>query len=117
MADHTAADLFGTAPTRPPLDPELAPVEEALRTVVPPLSDEPLAETRRQPAGGLPGLEPEDLTMGGRVRSEERRVPWPDGAPDITLLILSPAGTGPRAGEASSTSAGAEWSPEAAGRV
>jgi acetyl esterase/lipase len=39
---------------------------------------------------GLPGTEPADLTAGGAVRVDERQVPGPDGAPDITLLILTP---------------------------
>jgi acetyl esterase/lipase len=48
---------------------------------------------------GLPGVEPEGLTVGGRVRVEERQVPGPDGAPDITLLILSPVeDRGPKGG-------------------
>ncbi|MDX2760982.1 hypothetical protein [Streptomyces europaeiscabiei] len=37
--------------------------------------------------------------MGGRVRVEERQVPGPEGAPDITLLILSPVeDRGPKGG-------------------
>ncbi|WP_328413169.1 alpha/beta hydrolase [Streptomyces violaceus] len=44
-------------------------------------------------------MEPEDLTAGGRVRVEERQVPGPDGAPDITVLILSPVeDRGPKGG-------------------
>jgi acetyl esterase/lipase len=90
VADQTAADFFGATTIRPPLDPELAPVEEAMRAVFPTVSDETLPETRRLLADGSAGMEPEDLTAGGRVRVEERQVPGPEGAPDITLLILSP---------------------------
>ncbi|MFD5477558.1 hypothetical protein [Streptomyces hawaiiensis] len=90
MTDQTAADFFGATTTRPPLDPELAPVEEARGAVFPALSDETLPEIRRQIAEGSPGLDSEALTVGGRVRVEERQVPGPEGAPDITLLILSP---------------------------
>ncbi|MFJ8002726.1 alpha/beta hydrolase [Streptomyces sp. NPDC096310] len=90
MADQTAADFFGATTIRPPLDPELAPVEEAMRAAFPTVSDETLPETRRLLADPSAGPEPEDLTAGGRVRVEERQVPGPDGAPDITLLILSP---------------------------
>ncbi|WP_330350984.1 alpha/beta hydrolase [Streptomyces sp. NBC_00582] len=99
MAHQTAADILGATTTRPPLDPELAPAEEAVRTLFPPLSDETLPQTRQQLAGGYTGLELEDLTAGGRVRLDERRVPGPQGAPDITLLILSPVeDRGPKGG-------------------
>ncbi|MER7837428.1 alpha/beta hydrolase fold domain-containing protein [Streptomyces sp. NPDC096040] len=99
MTDQTAADFFGALTTRPPLDPELAPVEKALGAAFPPVSDETLPEIRRQVTEGLPGVEPEDLTADGRVRVEERQVPGPEGAPDITLLILSPVeDRGPKGG-------------------
>ena len=57
MADQTAADIFGATTIRPPLDPELAPVEEARGAVFPALSDAILAEIRRQIAAGSPGLD------------------------------------------------------------
>jgi hypothetical protein len=38
----------------------------------------------------MPGVEPVDLTAGGRVRVEERQVPGPQDAPEITVLIPSP---------------------------
>ncbi|WP_425276472.1 hypothetical protein [Streptomyces swartbergensis] len=107
MTDQTAADFLGALTTRPPLDPELAPVEEALGAAFPPVSDETLPEIRRQVTEGLPGMEPEDLTAGGRVRVEERQVPGPEGAPDITLLILSPfEDRGPKGASSTSTVAG-----------
>lgn len=59
-----------------------------------PLSDETLPAHRRFMAEGVPGMGPAGLTAGGRVRVEERHPPGPDGAPDITLLILSPRGPG-----------------------
>ncbi|MET7685052.1 hypothetical protein [Streptomyces sp. NPDC005423] len=90
MADQTAADFFGATTIRPPLDPELAPVEEARGAVFPALSDETLPEIRGQIAAGSPALDSEALTAGGNVRVETRQVPGPEGAPDITLLILSP---------------------------
>lgn len=90
MTDRTAADLFGALTIRSPLDPELAPVEEVRGAIFPALSDEALPELRWQIAAGSPALDSEALTAGGRVRVEERRVPGPEGAPDITVLILSP---------------------------
>ncbi|MER6214175.1 alpha/beta hydrolase [Streptomyces sp. NPDC001674] len=98
MADQTRADNLGAVTIRPPFDPELAPAEEAMRGKWS-LSDETLPTIRRLMVEGAPGTEPADLTAGGRVRVEERHVPGPDGAPDVTLLILSPVeDRGPRAG-------------------
>ncbi|MFJ8209834.1 alpha/beta hydrolase [Streptomyces sp. NPDC096033] len=99
MADQTTtADNLGAVPIRPPFDPELAPVEEAMRGKWS-MSDETLPTIRRLMVEGAPGTEPADWTAGGRVRVEERQVAGPDGAPDITLLILSPVDDrGPRAG-------------------
>ncbi len=107
MTDQTAANFFGALTTRPPLDPELAPVEAVRGTVFPALSDETLPEIRRQIAAGSPGLDSEALTAGGRVRMEELQVPGPEGAPDITLLILGPVeDRGPKGGTSASTVAG-----------
>lgn len=99
MTDRTAPEPFGALTTRPPLDPELAPAEEARGDFFPALSDETLPEIRRQIAAGTPGLDSEALTAGGRVWVEERQVPGPEGAPDITVLILSPVeDRGPKGG-------------------
>ncbi|MFD7608107.1 alpha/beta hydrolase [Streptomyces mirabilis] len=99
MTDQTAAAIFGPTTTRPPFDAELLPVAEALQATLPHLSDENLATARQALAEGIPGVEPVDLTAGGRVKVEERQVPGPEGAPDITLLVLSPAeDRGPKGG-------------------
>lgn len=99
MTDRTTADILGVTTTRPPFDPELAPVAEALAAAIPTWSADTLAPNRQALAEGFPGQEPVDLTAGGRVRVEERQVPGPEGAPDITLLILSPAeDRGPKGG-------------------
>jgi acetyl esterase/lipase len=96
MTESTADQIFPEAPVRPPFDPELVPVLEAVRQAMPSLSAETLVLARQQSVDGLPGVEPVDLTVGGAVRVEEREVPGPEGAPDITLLILSPEADGPR---------------------
>ncbi|MFF3951562.1 alpha/beta hydrolase fold domain-containing protein [Streptomyces sp. NPDC001902] len=49
---------------------------------------------RRSRLQGIPGVEPTDLTVNGTVNVSERQVAGPEGAPDITLLILSPAAGG-----------------------
>jgi acetyl esterase/lipase len=95
MTETTADQIFGDAPARPPFDPELVPVLEAVRQAMPSLSAETLSLARQQSVDGFPGMEPVDLTAGGAVRVEERQVPGPEGDPDITLLILSPAADGP----------------------
>jgi acetyl esterase/lipase len=99
MSDETITGALGAVTTRPPFDPELAPAEEMMRTGTPVLTAEVLPAFRASVQDGVPGAEPTDLTAGGRVRIEERQVPGPEGAPEITLLILSPASpSGPVAG-------------------
>ena len=99
MPDSAAGDIYPDTPTRPPFDPELAPLPPMIREVIPPFSAETLEATRAMSRDGIPGLEPVDLTAGGAVRVEERQVPGPEGAPDVTVLILSPTkGEGLRAG-------------------
>lgn len=95
MTETTSDQVFPDSPARPPFDPELVPVLEAVREALPPFSAETLPLMRQQSADGMPGMEPVDLTAGGAVSVEERQVPGPESAPDITLLILSPAVDGP----------------------
>jgi len=82
-------------PTRPPLDPEVAAALAAL----PPEACKPLyAEdipVHRQ-ATALTQPDDEVLRRGGAVDLEERRIPGPEGAPELSLLILRPGrGSGP----------------------
>ncbi|GGR55902.1 acetyl esterase/lipase [Nocardioides luteus] len=93
MTDPTP--VYRDTPPRPPFDPELVPVLEAALETNLPLSTETLDEKRRLIIDGPPDVLPVDLTAGGAVRVEEREVPGPEGAPDVTLLILSPALDGP----------------------
>lgn len=91
MTEKSTEQIFADTPVRPPFDPELVPVLDAARQDLPTFSADSLAAMRRQATEGRPGTDPVDLTVGGAVRVEERQVPGPEGAPDITLLILSPA--------------------------
>ena len=98
MNVELTTEAFGPPTVRPPLDPEIVPAEAALREVfdsLRPLGDATVAELRRftsQPESeGVPGDETQDLTVGGLVRLQERQVPGPAGAPDITILIARPA--------------------------
>ena len=85
-----------TTPPRPPFDPELATVLDALKDMNPVLSDDTLEQLRQLNADGVPGTQLPDLTLGGAVMVEDLTIPGPDGAPDLTLLVMRPAtGTGP----------------------
>lgn len=75
--------------TPPPFDPELAAVLEMLKDAVPPqLTMDEIEATRNGP--GLAMLADLDLTLGGTFEVEDRVVPGPENAPDISLLICRP---------------------------
>ena len=77
---------------RPPLDPELQRVIDAmpeLTASVLPEHIEPIRRARRR-------VRDDVLTATSSVRFREVRVPGPAGAPDVAVLLLSPShGTGP----------------------
>jgi acetyl esterase/lipase len=81
--------------TRPPLDPELAVVlAELPAEACQPLYPADILAVRK--ANELTQPDDETLSRGGAVELEERRVPGPEGAPDLPVLILRPArGSGP----------------------
>ena len=93
MPETTEAEFFTDTPARPPFDSELVPVLESI-VRFPPLTADTLPMVRQAMAQGLPGMEPVDLTAGGAVTVDERRVPGPNGAPEITLLIVTPRDAG-----------------------
>lgn len=66
-----------------------------MRANIPSLSSiEALENIRRlhsAPGPIMPGMKPQDLTVGGTVRIDERTVPGPEGQPNISILILHPA--------------------------
>ncbi|MFF7314085.1 alpha/beta hydrolase fold domain-containing protein [Streptomyces sp. NPDC008137] len=78
----------------PPFDPELAGALELIKDMISPgLTPDQIAEVRQGP--GIELLAELDLTMGGTFEVEDRRVPGPQGAPDISLLICRPAAPAP----------------------
>jgi acetyl esterase/lipase len=83
----------GTAPgqaAHPPFDPELVPaLELAYRQAPVTLTPSNLEECRRAELEGTPSLEV--LAQGG-ADIRERPVPGPDGAPDVSVLIIRPPG-------------------------
>lgn len=82
----------------PPFDPELAAALELIRDVISPsLTMDEIADVRQ--GAGIQLLAELDLTMDGFFEVEDRTVPGPAGAPEISLLICRPAAAaeaGPR---------------------
>ncbi|MBY8861369.1 alpha/beta hydrolase [Nocardia sp. CA2R105] len=79
---------------RPPYDPELVAGLAAMRNAVPPLGAETLEQIRELTLKAVPGTEPVDLTVGGRVRVDEMTAATPDA--ELPMVVLSPAqGQGP----------------------
>lgn len=82
----------------PPFDPELAAALELIKDVISPgLTMDEIAEVRQ--GAGIQMLAELDLTMDGYFEVEDRAVPGPVGAPEISLLICRPASpvdAGPR---------------------
>jgi acetyl esterase/lipase len=86
---------MSAAGTRPPFDPELGAVLAELPEFQQPMLIEDLPLLREQAAQRLPA-DDDALRRGGAVELHERQIPGPDGAPDLSVLILGPAaGTGP----------------------
>ncbi|WP_410874880.1 alpha/beta hydrolase [Nocardia sp. A7] len=87
-ADHT--------PRRPPIDAELIPAMQAMKTLLPTISHETLDEFREVMANGLPGQEPDDYTAAGKVLVEELVIPGSEPGLELAMTVLKPAdGSGP----------------------
>ncbi|MEV7811696.1 alpha/beta hydrolase [Streptomyces flaveolus] len=70
----------------PPFDTELAAVLDSFRGVIGPgLTPADVESARRSAA-----LELVDVTMDGAFEAEDRTVPGPEGAPDVSLLLCRP---------------------------
>jgi acetyl esterase/lipase len=73
----------------PPFDPELAAALEAVADTVPSsYTLDAVAGLRQAETAAMPT--DEELSRGGFFGVEERAVPGPEGAPDVSLLICSP---------------------------
>ncbi|QNP74322.1 alpha/beta hydrolase [Streptomyces roseirectus] len=83
-----------TTTSPPPFDPELSAALELIKESIPPsLTIEDIRAIRR---GDGPQLIAEtDVTLGGAFSVEDRVVPGPEGAPDISLLICRPTTPAP----------------------
>ncbi|GGV20687.1 esterase [Streptomyces filipinensis] len=76
----------------PPLDPELAAALEQLGDAATPGFSLDELESARATGSELLGLL--DVTFDGAFEAEDRTVPGPEGAPDISLLLCRPARAG-----------------------
>ncbi|KOG34195.1 alpha/beta hydrolase [Streptomyces resistomycificus] len=73
----------------PPFDPELAAALDLIKDVLSPgLAPDEIDAVRQGP--GIQMLAELDLTLDGCFKVEDRTVPGPEGAPDISLLICRP---------------------------
>ncbi|WP_330347357.1 alpha/beta hydrolase [Streptomyces sp. NBC_00582] len=78
----------------PPFDPELAAALELIGEMIQPgMTMEDIDAVRQGP--GISLLADLDLTAGGAFEVEDRTVPGPEGAPDISLLICRPTTPAP----------------------
>ncbi|MEU7423028.1 alpha/beta hydrolase [Streptomyces sp. NPDC040750] len=78
----------------PPFDPELAAALELVKDVTPPGFTLDDLDTAREASGPeLLGLL--DVTLDGAFETEDRAVPGPEGAPDISLLLCRPVSAAP----------------------
>ncbi|MBW8485770.1 alpha/beta hydrolase [Actinomadura parmotrematis] len=83
------APASGAVGPPPPFDPEVAAVLAAIDVPPLPFTLENLPKLREQRAV-LPPPSLAELARDGAYRVEERAVPGPAGAPDVTLLICVP---------------------------
>ncbi|MCZ0985440.1 alpha/beta hydrolase [Streptomyces diastatochromogenes] len=81
-------------PPPPPFDPELAAALELIKDQISPgFTLEEIPAVRE--GAGIELLAQLDLTLGGAFVAEDRTVPGPAGAPEISLLICRPTAADP----------------------
>ncbi|GAA3133865.1 alpha/beta hydrolase [Planomonospora alba] len=80
------------AATPPPFDPELAAALAVLGGSVPSSLTPGMIPLLRRGKADAPAVTEEALRRGGAFHVEERAVPGPAGAPDVSLLVCRPAG-------------------------
>jgi acetyl esterase/lipase len=97
MNDATDVSAPGGAPVGPPVpyDPDVAAVLATLLEVIPRLTAEGIPALRQRNSL-IPQVTLDELRCDGVFQVEERTVPGPAGAPEISLLICRPtAPSGP----------------------
>ncbi|WP_436839349.1 alpha/beta hydrolase [Microbispora hainanensis] len=86
------SNTLPSAATPPPFDPELAAALAVLGESMPSSLTPDMIPLMRAATANGPSLPDEALTRGGAFEVEERAVPGPPGAPDVSLLVCRPAG-------------------------
>jgi acetyl esterase/lipase len=84
----TTARAATPARTRPAVDPSLAGALAAVAAHAPSMTPDLIPAARQISAAFAP--DDEGLRRAGRIGVEQRQVPGPEGAPDITLLVCRP---------------------------
>ena len=79
------------AQTHPPLDPELGAALDAAGDHFPALTSVDMIPTMRA-AIATYAVSDDDLRRNGAIEFDERSIPGPAGAPDLSVLICRPAG-------------------------
>ncbi|QFZ77947.1 alpha/beta hydrolase fold domain-containing protein [Streptomyces fagopyri] len=90
-ASSTGNEQFRVGPP-PPFDPELAAALEVVSEQMSPALYPGMIPALREEMAAWEGAD-SDLTMDGAFEVEDRTVPGPRGAPDISLLVCRPTGT------------------------
>ena len=90
MTSTPAAEQGGQVGPPPPFDPELAAVLAPLAEFFSPAMTPEMIPLWRQPNPAIPALSDDDLRRGGAFTVQDRTVPGPDGAPQISVLICRP---------------------------
>jgi acetyl esterase/lipase len=85
-----ATELTDRVGPPPPFDPQLAAALAPLAEILSPALTPDMIPLLRRPNPAMPAPTDDDLRRGGAFTVEERTVPGPDGAPDISLLICRP---------------------------
>ena len=88
----TVPSTPGVGAPRPPFDPEIAAALAVLGEMVPSSLTPDLIPLLRQPNPALPPPTDEELGQNGALTVDTRRVPGPDGAPDVEIIVCRPAG-------------------------
>nr|MDT0658572.1 alpha/beta hydrolase [Micromonospora sp. DSM 115978] len=92
MTTTSPAPLSAPVGPPPPFDPELAAALAVLAEQMPSAITPEMIPAFRAARDTMPRLTDDELRRDGTFEIEERAVPGPAGAPDVSLLICRPAG-------------------------